>query len=461
MTFTFRPAIREQTNVLVGIAGPSSSGKTYSALRLATGLADGRPIFMIDTEAKRGLHYADAFRFQHGEFKAPFRPQRYLEAIAAAKGAGAAVVIVDSMSHEHEGPGGILEWHEEELSRMAGQDYGKREKVKFAAWIKPKAAHNQFVNGVLQIGVHCIFCFRAKEKLALVRTNGKVEPVPQGWQPICSDRFEYEMTTLLMLPPNSHGMPDLNAAPTKLQEQHRSIFPAGRQIDEEMGRRLAEWASGGAPAQSNGRDAFEKAREMANHGTVAFRTWWNSEGKQYRASLRDRLDELRQIAEEADAGDDDDPFRRPVGRPRGARNKPKQEPASDTASQNESPVEATSDPTPPAESREERSSQADPKNGDGTTATPVQVVTMSGEVLTFDLPDALPELASEIRHNVSQCPASGLEAYCDRIAGALAAIREHDQAVADEIDGFIADCAAPMPDIPPGMDRRGDAGNLV
>ena len=247
MTYTFRPAIREQTSLLIGLAGPSSSGKTFSALRLATGMANGGPITVIDTESRRALHYADSFKFQHGELSAPFRPEHYLEALEAAKAFGSSVIIVDSQSHEHEGPGGILEWHEEELERMAGNDWAKRERVKFTAWIKPKRAHNRFVNSVLQLGVHVIFCFRAKPKLALIKNDkGKIEPVEMGWQPICSDRFEYEMTTLLMLPPNGQGIPDLSAQATKLQEQHKPFMKAGEQISEDMGKQFAEWAGGGA-----------------------------------------------------------------------------------------------------------------------------------------------------------------------------------------------------------------------
>ncbi len=38
-TFTLKPAVRTQVPLLLGIVGASSSGKTYSALRLATGMA--------------------------------------------------------------------------------------------------------------------------------------------------------------------------------------------------------------------------------------------------------------------------------------------------------------------------------------------------------------------------------------------------------------------------------------
>lgn len=260
-TFTFRPAVREETSVLLGFAGPSGSGKTLSALRAARGLAGGddTKIFAVDTEQGRMLHYACAgnekpgpfkFRFNHLRMNAPFSPDAYASAITAARTAGAKVIIVDSMSHEHEGAGGILEQHEQQLEKMAGQDWAKRERMKFTAWIVPKAAHNKLVNSILQQPCHMIFCFRAKDKLALIKNDkGKIEPTKVGWTAICSDRFEYEMTTLLMLPPNAKGVPDLNAEQTKIQEQHRAFFPVGQPITEKAGELLAAWAKGGVAVQ--------------------------------------------------------------------------------------------------------------------------------------------------------------------------------------------------------------------
>lgn len=256
--FTFRPAARSETSLLIGLAGPSASGKTASSLLIARGLCGGdKGIFGIDTESGRMLHYSCApgespgplrFNFQHLDLSAPFSPARYREAIETAVKAGARVVIVDSMSHCHEGEGGLLDAHEKELERMAGNDYQKRERVKFAAWIGPKREHNAFVNAILQVRCHLIFCFRAKDKLALIKRDGKTEPVHVGWTPICSDRFEYEMTTLLMLPPNARGVPDLDAPSTKIQAHHAPFFPPGQPITEKCGEQLASWARGGASA---------------------------------------------------------------------------------------------------------------------------------------------------------------------------------------------------------------------
>ncbi|NIA70742.1 AAA family ATPase [Pelagibius litoralis] len=294
---------------MTGFAGPSGSGKTYSALLFSQGLAEGRPIAMIDTEGGRGLHYADQFDYLYSELNAPFTPLRYLEAIKAAADAGAGVIIVDSTSHEHEGPGGVLEMHETELDRMAGDDWRKREACNFGAWKKPKAEHNRFVNEVLQIKAHLVFCFRAREKLKLVKNaRGKMEPVPQGWQPICTSSFEYEMTALLMLPPNSMGKPDFQEGATKLQEQHRPIFNTGGAITADMGKRLAMWAAGaqqtskdrqGIPNEDSAK-LLSDAREVATLGRDAMNKHWQSLDKAERSVVVSILDELKETARKAD-----------------------------------------------------------------------------------------------------------------------------------------------------------------
>ena len=243
---TFRPAVRTATPLMLGLAGPSRSGKTFSALRIATGLARGGPIALVDTESGRALQYADRFTFLHAQLEAPFSSERYMQAIADAVAIQPAVIIMDSMSHEHEGPGGLLEQHETELTRLAGQYWEKRKRQTFSAWIRPKAAHNKLVNFLLQVPCHFIFCFRAKDKLKLV--TGK-EPVHLGWTPICSDRFEYEMTSLLVLPEGSQGTPDLSAIASGLRSPFEEYIKPGVQLDEKLGERLAAWSAGAKTGQ--------------------------------------------------------------------------------------------------------------------------------------------------------------------------------------------------------------------
>jgi hypothetical protein len=280
--FHHKPAVREATPLLVGLTGPSGSGKTKSALRLATGIVSvrGGKIAFIDTEANRGLHYAPApgeqadrergsYAFEHIPFAPPHGSEDYAEAIAfAAELAAGGCVVIDSMSHEHEGEGGYLELHEKELERMAGSDWAKRNRMTFAAWIKPAGLRRKLINKILQINCSFVFCFRAKEKLKIV--PGK-DPQPLGWQAIAGEEFVYEMTSRLLLPPGAAGVPSFdkeafehNAA--KMQEQHREMFVAGKPLDEETGAKLARWAAGttAAPRTIAQTTGAGKARSIAD-----------------------------------------------------------------------------------------------------------------------------------------------------------------------------------------------------
>ena len=255
--FTDQPAVRERVPLLVGLTGPSGSGKTFSALRLATGMQriTGGEIFVIDSESRRALHYADKFTFRHVEFKAPFSPLDYLAAIEYCVSKSAGVLIVDSASHEHEGPGGVLEWHERELDRIAGMDEGRRNKMTFPAWAKPKAARRRLINSILQMGIDAIFCFRAKQKIKM--QTGK-DPIELGWMPIAGDEFVYEMTLQCLLYPGSGGVPTWNPGPvgeramTKLPEQFKATLAKIQPLSEDLGQQIAEWAAGDAktPAEA-------------------------------------------------------------------------------------------------------------------------------------------------------------------------------------------------------------------
>jgi AAA domain-containing protein len=258
--FKFAPAVRERIPLIIGLAGGTGSGKTYTALELATGMAGGKRFGLIDTESGRAKHYADRFAFDHGDLVAPFRPERYQDAIVAAEQLKYPVVVVDSASHEWEGAGGILEWQEEELQRMAGDDWKKREACKMAAWIKPKGAHKHMVARLLQLRCHLILCFRAEEKIEMVRGQDgqmKVQPKQsragrEGWIPICEKRLPFELTASFLLLADAPGVP----RPIKLEEQHRGFFPLDRPIDRAAGKLLNEWAAGGSPAPA--KDSIEK-----------------------------------------------------------------------------------------------------------------------------------------------------------------------------------------------------------
>lgn len=294
---TFRRAVRENVGLVLGLAGPSGGGKTMSAMRLAAGISHGKPFAVIDTEAGRAKHYAGSFTFDHADLVAPFRPGAYAEAIKAADAAGYPVIIVDSCSHEHAGEGGLLDWHEEELDRIAGADWKKREACKMTAWINPKMAHKQMVQRLLQVRAHLILCFRAEQKIDIVKgDSGRMEVVPKklasgfsDWIPICEKNLLYELTASFILTPDAPGVP----RPIKLQEQMRAFVDIKSPLDESAGQKLAEWAAGGEskPTATPARPTHSSAAPV--NGDLSDSAW--ADALAYLADDPDRNDTMKDV----------------------------------------------------------------------------------------------------------------------------------------------------------------------
>lgn len=160
-------------------------------------------------------------------------------------------IIIDSASEEHEGSGGLLDFHDSELERMAGSDWAKRERVGQAAWIKPKANRLEMLNGLMQITTPLIFCFRAREKTKQVaNAQGKQVPTNIGWTPIAPPEIVHSMDIFALLPIKSDGVPMWKGNTAyedfsiKLPRQFASLFPADKPINQQMGQAMSVWALG-------------------------------------------------------------------------------------------------------------------------------------------------------------------------------------------------------------------------
>jgi hypothetical protein len=263
MTIEYRDAKRGQSPLLVLLAGSSGSGKTESAMRLATGMSDGAPFAVIDSENGRALHKADDYTFKHGNLEAPFTPERYTEAVAAADAAGFPVIIIDSGSHEYDGVGGVLDMQADEFKRM-----GERESARMSSWIEPKRRHKQFVQQLLRTRAHVIMCLRAEDKIEIVKANGKTEVRPKasltgldGWIPICERRLPFEATISVMLTPDAPGVPK----PIKLERRHADFVPLNQPLSEQTGRQLAAWAAGSS-GEPNGQASGHEQPAQATEG---------------------------------------------------------------------------------------------------------------------------------------------------------------------------------------------------
>jgi hypothetical protein len=336
MTFTLRPAVREKIGLLFAIAGASGSGKTFSALVLARGIANGTGrIAVIDTESGRALHYAPkpgekgdgvkTFDFLHLDFPPPFTPERYIEAIRAAEEAGATVIVVDSMSHEWNGEGGCSDIQTAEAERMATYDGvlnpARVEAMTAPAWKRPKLRHQRMMARLIQCRTHLIFCLRAQEKIKIVDVvkNGRKtkEIQPMGFMPVCEKSLMFEMTASMTLHPETPGQPRYDT-PHKMNDDLRAIFCEGSYIDAEAGRRLRLWAETGEdrPAADKAaegvRDLVERIQD-ADQATltvltmdtriVTQRAWLATNRPELAARVDDAASAALGIFDAADAGD--------------------------------------------------------------------------------------------------------------------------------------------------------------
>ena len=176
-------ASRKKAKIKLALQGPSGSGKTKSALLIAYGLCGNwSKIAVIDTENRSADLYADLGAYNVLALSPPFTPERYCEALGVCLKAQMQVIIVDSMSHEWEGIGGILDIH----AGMVGNS--------FTNWSKLTPRHNTVVQTMLQADVHIIGTIRAKTEYVLSDKNGKQVPEKVGMKGITREGMDYEFT---------------------------------------------------------------------------------------------------------------------------------------------------------------------------------------------------------------------------------------------------------------------------
>ena len=182
-----RKAQRKQAKIKLALQGPSGSGKTFSALLLAAGLTEYSKIAVIDTENHSADLYAHLGEYNVLQLSKPFTPERYITAIETCESAGMEVIIIDSITHEWDGSGGILDMH----GNMPGNS--------FTNWTKMTPRHNAFVQKILESPCHIISTIRTKTDYAMVEKNGKYSVEKLGLKGITRDGMDYEFTIVFDL----------------------------------------------------------------------------------------------------------------------------------------------------------------------------------------------------------------------------------------------------------------------
>jgi len=243
-----RKALRKQAKIKLALQGSSGSGKTYSALLLASGMTAWPKIAVIDTENHSADLYAHLGEFNVLQLSKPFSPERYISAIEICEQEGMDVVIIDSITHEWEGSGGILDIH----GNMQGNS--------FTNWAKITPRHNAFVQKILESPCHIISTIRTKTDYVLSEKNGKMVPEKVGMKGITRDGMDYEFTTVFDL--------DLkhNASASKDRTGLFMDKPEGI-ITKEQGVRILQWCNKGTSLeevilQVNSATSIEQLRQL-------------------------------------------------------------------------------------------------------------------------------------------------------------------------------------------------------
>ncbi|MDP3946519.1 MAG: AAA family ATPase [Lutibacter sp.] len=231
-------ATRKRAKIRALLQGSSGSGKTYSSLLLAYGLCnDYSKIAIIDSENHSADLYSHLGSYNTLGIEAPFTPEKYIEAIKLCEKSGIEVLIIDSLSHEWDGAGGILDIH----GSMPGNS--------FTNWNKVGKIHDAFVQAILQSPCHIIATVRSKQDYVLTDKGGKQVPEKVGLKAIQRDGVDYEFTLVFELDIKQH------ATATK---DRTSLFidkPAVK-LSMKEGKILSEWCN-------QGYDSFEESKQFS------------------------------------------------------------------------------------------------------------------------------------------------------------------------------------------------------
>lgn len=248
-------AVRANVPLWFGVFGAQGGGKTPSAIRVGIGMQQvyGGDVHVIDTEGRRALAYAETYKFKHMPFDPPHGSLDFAVAIKKSYEQGARVIIVDSMSSEHSGIGGFLDLHDTVAEERAAKWNSTPDKQSMGAWAVAKANRKYLIEMIRGMADRAAFvlCFRASEKTK-PGEGGKV--IQLGFMPDTDTKngaFMYELTASALLLPRAMGVPTWTSEVPgermmiRLPSFFESIFATkGEQLNEEHGRRMAEWMKG-------------------------------------------------------------------------------------------------------------------------------------------------------------------------------------------------------------------------
>ncbi|PEL15564.1 hypothetical protein COL52_01215 [Bacillus toyonensis] len=270
--FQVTEAKREKMKAVIGFIGCSGSGKTGSALLSAFGMMQEaypdlseeelwKKLGVIDTEHERsklhvGLVYGEVKigSFLHINFTPPYTTERYNVAVGVMKNAGAEVIIIDSLSHNWQGEGGIVETH----GNMSGNS--------FQNWGKLASETTSLIKTLTQNDVHILATLRTKTEYVVESdANGKMAPRKVGTKPVQKDEMEYEFMLNFVI--------DIDHVADTSKDNTQMFEGRPQKITAEVGRKLYQWLELGidvrAEEESRRTSLIQQVRYIAHEHAEA------------------------------------------------------------------------------------------------------------------------------------------------------------------------------------------------
>lgn len=182
--------------------------------------------------------------------RSQFSVNKYIEAIKEAENAGYDVLILDSISAEWAGTGGLLNLHTQITNTNKGNS--------FSAWGQITPRHNAFIDAIINSKIHIIATIRSKTEYAQIQNEkGKTEIKKLGLGLVQREGIDYEFTTVF----------DLSMEHTVTVSKDRTSLFDGQifTLSQETGQILREWLDSGLDVPLPVNIANEKRRLYENY----------------------------------------------------------------------------------------------------------------------------------------------------------------------------------------------------
>jgi hypothetical protein len=231
MAFEIKQAKRELIWAKIALMSPSGGGKTYSALRLASGMKQELKrmgietgILMGNTEGSRGRYYANEFQYDIVDIPQDSDPEVYADFIKFAIDNGYKILIIDSSTHE---------WKKAlKIHQQNGGD--------FKAFAKVTPRHEKFTGALADSAIHIISTIRGEDKYEVEKNDaGKTSIKKLGVGADQRKDFEFEFTATFLIDQKTNTA-EVQKDNTHLFENRGAVV-----LTEQDGAEIIKWANSG------------------------------------------------------------------------------------------------------------------------------------------------------------------------------------------------------------------------